>query len=161
MQPCYYTQHRLGLLIKEPQVESFHPSTKKGQYLSMLDVTQQIHLRRKRTSGKNTASLFLSARPLQQHSRCPSTQGLKKSCLAQVLPWWCTVFPSKQSYVYMHRYWHRYWPCRAHQVPAMTWLSPALTRRCVLTMTWPIRIQYLAQGHFNMQTRGTEPATFW
>lgn len=27
-QPCYYTQHRLSLLIKEPQVESFHPSTK-------------------------------------------------------------------------------------------------------------------------------------
>ena len=22
-------------------------------------------------------------------------------------------------------------------------------------------VQYLAKGHFNMQTRGTEPVTFW
>lgn len=55
-QPCNYTQHRLGLLIKEPLVES-SSSTIKIHYLSLLKVAQQINLGRKPwAGGKKTHS---------------------------------------------------------------------------------------------------------
>ena len=64
-QPSDYTQHRLGLLIKEPLVESTSSVHKKKQYSSLLKEAQQTNFGRKGWTGGKKLSSFLSVRPLQ------------------------------------------------------------------------------------------------